>query len=149
MSNTESIMRRWFDEVWNKGNEAAVDEMFPADGIAHGLGEEVPVRGPQEFKVFARNLRSAVADLYIAIEDIVATGDKGVARFKVTGTHRGHGLGIPPSGKKVSIDGITIVRIANGQIVEGWNSWDQLGLLKQIGAIPSAGEANRFLTAQT
>ena len=144
----ESILRRWFEEVWNNGNEAAVDELFAPNGIAHGLGEEAPVSGPAAFKIFAGNIRSALPDLHIEVEDIFESGDKAVARVRLTGTHLGEGLGVPPSGKKVSIQAIAIVRVDNGQIVEGWNNWDQLGLLKQVGALPGREEPDRFLTAR-
>jgi predicted ester cyclase len=71
-----------------------------------------------------------------------------VARVRLTGTHLGEGLGVPPSGKTVSIQAITIVRVDKGKIVEGWNNWDQLGLLKQVGALPGAEAPDRFLTAR-
>ena len=59
-------------------------------------------------------------------------------RITVEGTHKGGQLGVAPTGRRIRIEGIVVVRIANGQLVEGWNSWDQLGLLRQIGALASA-----------
>jgi predicted ester cyclase len=83
----------------------------------------------------------------MTIEDIMADDDRVTVRLTVVGTHTGGNLGVAPTGRKVRIEGIVIVRIANGQIIEGWNSWDQLGLLRQIGALPAAGSSDRFTSA--
>ena len=144
----KAIVRRWFEEVWNQGREATVDELLAANGVAHGLGDtEQDVRGPAQFKPFAANLRGALPDLHISVDDLVAEGDRVAVRITLTGTHTGHGLGVAPTGRKVTIQGIIILRILNGQLIEGWNSYDQLGLLRQIGALPGLGEPDRFLAA--
>ena len=130
----KALVRRWFNEVWNQGREETIDELFAANGIGYGLGDtDAPLHGPAGFKPFVRNLRGALPDIHMAIDE---------------GTHKGSQLGVAPSGKRVRIAGIVIVRIANGQIVEGWNSWDQLGLLRQIGALPAAGGPDRFTSAR-
>jgi predicted ester cyclase len=140
------IVFRWFEEVWNQGREATIDELLSPTGIAHGLGDtERDVHGPPEFKVFASNLRGSISDLHISVDDILAEGECVALRITLQGTHAGPGLGVQPSGRKISIQGIIIVRIVNGKIVEGWNSYDQLGLLRQIGALPSAGARDVFL----
>ena len=145
----KAIVRRWFEEVWNQGREATVDELFAANGIGYGLGDtEAPVHGPAEFKPFARNLRGALPDIRMVIEDILAEGDKVTVRITVEGTHLGGQLGVAPTGRRIRIAGVVIVRIAGGQIVEGWNSWDQLGLLRQIGAIPADEGPDRFTSAR-
>jgi steroid delta-isomerase-like uncharacterized protein len=142
----KAVLRRWFDEVWNQGREETIDELFRTDCIAHGLGEsEIDVHGPEEFKAFHRTLRGAIPDVKIRIEDVVAEGDKVVGRLVLEGTHTGDTLGVPASGQSVRVEGLVLVRFEAGRIIEGWNSWDQLGLLRQIGAIP--GE-NRFLKAK-
>jgi predicted ester cyclase len=82
------------------------------------------------------------------IEDIMAEGDKVTVRITVEGTHKGSQLGIAPTGRQIRIAGVVIIRIANGQIVEGWNSWDQLGLLRQIGALPVVEGPDQFTTAR-
>ena len=147
--DARTIIRRWFDEVWNQGREATVDELFAPHGIAHGLGEEADVQGPAGFKVFLRNMRSAFPDLHMQVEDILVDGDQAALRVGFEGTHNGNGLGLPPTGRRVSVRGIVIVKIAGGQIVEGWNSWDQLGLLKQIGAMGDPQGPDRFLAARS
>ena len=147
-TDATALVHRWFEEVWNQGREATIDELFGEDGVALGLGAgEAPVYGPAGFKVFWRNIRAALPDVRISVEDTVAEGEKVAARVVLEGTHRGEGLGVSPTGHRVKIAGIVLVQFANGRIIRGWNSWDQLGLLQQLGALPSAGD--RFLTANT
>ena len=139
MSNENAaIQSRWFEEVWNKGREEAIEEMFAEDGIAYGLGEsEVDVRGPAEYRPFFQRLRGAFPDIKVTIEDAISEGDKVGARWVAEMTHTGDHLGIPATGKRVKIRGVLISRFRDGKIIESWNSWDTLGLLQQIGAISS------------
>ncbi len=74
----------------------------------------------------------------MTIEDVIASGDQVVTRWTARGTHQGELQGIPPTGKQVTVTGMTLARIENGQIVEEWNNFDQLGMMQQIGAIPAA-----------
>ena len=144
-----TLIHRWFDEVWNQGREETVDELYAPNGICHGLGEGgADVCGPAGFKVFWRNMRSALPDVEIRIEDTLVDGNKAVVRVVLEGTHLGDGLGLPPTGRRVFITGIVIVSVAGGQVSEAWNSWDQLGLLQQIGAIPSSEAPDRFISAK-
>ena len=143
-----TLVHRWFDEVWNHGHEETIDGLLTSDALAHGLGEGADTRGPAGFKVFWRNMRTALPDINIRIEDTIVNGDKAVVRLALEGTHLGEGLGLPPSGRRVSLAGIVILRMAGGRIAEAWNSWDQLGLLQQIGAIPSQGQ-DHFLSARS
>jgi steroid delta-isomerase-like uncharacterized protein len=143
----KTLIHRWFDEVWNQGREETVDELCAPDAIGHGLGERGDeAHGPAGFKIFFRNMRTAFPDIHFSIEDTIVQDDKAVVRVILKGTHLGDGLGLPPTGNAVAIAGIVIVRVVAGQITEGWNSWDQLGLLRQIGAVP-APVADRFLEA--
>jgi len=73
-------------------------------------------------------------------------GDKAVVRITIEGTHMGDGLGVPANGNRINLAGIVIVYFSNGQIVRGWNSWDQLGLLRQISAAPASSGKDRFLS---
>ena len=144
----KAAIHRWFEEVWNQGREAAIYEMFPRNGVAHGLGDsEVDVHGPDEFKPLVDNIRGLMPDLHVSIEDIFEEGDRAAVRLTLEGTHTGRGLGVEPTGRRVRIQGIIIARMIDGQIVEAWNSYDQLGLLRQIGALPSLAGRNTFLSA--
>jgi predicted ester cyclase len=146
----KALIQRWFEEVWNQGRESTIDELLAVDAVARGLSDtDVDLHGPVEFKPFVHNLRGSFPDIHITIEDSVAEGDKVMVRVRVDATHKGIGLGVAPTGRRVSIAGIVLVRIKGGQIVEGWNSWDQLGLLRQIGALPAAEGPDRFVAAQS
>jgi len=145
----KALVRRWFDEVWIQGRVETIDELFAANGVGYGLGDtDAPLHGPAGFKPFVANLRGALPDIHMTIEDIIAADDKVTVRITVEGTHKGAHLGVAPTGRRVRIAGLVVVRIANGQIVEGWNSWDQLGLLRQIGALPAAEGPDRFTSAR-
>jgi len=137
MSTSENIelMKRWFREVWNEGRLETIHELLSPDAIATGqVGADVVMYGPADFLPFAQRILSAFPDIKTTVEDAFGADDQVVVRWSATMTHRGDALGIPATGKPVRITGITIVRIANGQIVEGWDNWDQLAMLEQIGA---------------
>jgi steroid delta-isomerase-like uncharacterized protein len=139
MSNENiALIRCWFEEVWNKGRLEAIDEMCRADAIGHGQAQHKLDIGLNEFRVFARDLRTAFPDMHITIHETLAHGDKVVARWSATMTHTGPFLGIAATGKKAEVTGTSIQRIVDGKIAEGWDNWDQLGLLVQIGAVPAA-----------
>lgn len=133
----KALISRWFEEVWNKGRSEAIEEMFAAEGIAHGLEDAQgnPIHGVEGFKEFHRNFRSAFPDFNVTIEDMIAEGDKVVARCRVRACHTGEGLGMAPSQKPIDITGITIARIEAGKIAEGWNNFDFMKLFQQIGAM--------------
>ncbi len=134
-----AIVRRWFDEVWNRGQLATIHELMAADAVGIGQGGgEVVIRGPHEFQAFVEKLRGAFPDIHVTIEDAFAAGDKAAARWSATMTHRGDHLGVPASGKQVRITGISLVKIANGKIVAGWDNWDEMTMMRAIGAIKGA-----------
>ena len=150
MSSAENtqLMRRWFHEVWNEGKIQTVHELFAADGVARGqAGPEAVIRGPAEFVPFVEQIRSAFPDIDIKVEDAFGTGDMVAVRWSAAMTHQGDHLGIAASGKRVQITGITIVRIVNGKIVEGWDNWDQLGMWQQVGALPPVAAVQLAKTA--
>jgi predicted ester cyclase len=128
------FIHRWFDEVWNSQNEAAIDEMFAEDGIGHGLGEEAIV-GPENFKTFHRAFVSAYPDLKVIVKDTVIEGDKIAARCRVTGTHTGEGVGLMPTNQPVEFSGMVIVRVENSKIVEAWNEFNFMKMYQQVGAL--------------
>jgi steroid delta-isomerase-like uncharacterized protein len=127
-----SLMRRWYREVWREGKNQTIHELLASDALLSGPQQEI--RGPEGFVAFAEQIRSAFPDTDLTIEDIFGVDDKVAIRWVATGTHQGEGLGVPPSSRPVRIPGSTIVRIAKGKIVEGWDHWDRLGMLEQIGA---------------
>jgi steroid delta-isomerase-like uncharacterized protein len=128
------LMRRWFKEVWNEGKTETIHELLAPDAVGVGeLEDGRPVHGPAEFIPFVNRIRGAFPDVKIQIEDAFGAGDKVVLRWSATMTHRGDHLGMPATGRPVQMTGITIARILDNKIIEGWDNWDQLGMLKQIG----------------
>ena len=132
----KAIARRVFEEVWNKGNLDALDEVYVADVVGHNAppGQPPGIKGTRQF---IGMYLQAFPDTRMVVEDQVAEGDKVVTRWTATGTHRGELMGMPPTGKSVRVTGITINRLEGGKIVEEWGTFDQLGMLQQLGAIPS------------
>jgi steroid delta-isomerase-like uncharacterized protein len=133
----KQLVRRWFEEVWNKGRADAIEEMFAEDGIAHGLSDDPtnPIRGPRDFRPFHTLFREAFPNMIIVIEDMVAEGDKVAARCSVRAKHEGEFLGRIATQSPVEFTGIAIVRIDNGKIVEAWNNFDFMTLHKQVGLL--------------
>jgi len=129
-----TLMNQWFEEVWNKGRESAIDEMSFHDVPGHGLqgpdGGEV--RGMDAFKAFYRQFRSALSDIHVVVEDVVTEGDLTVARRTVTAKHTGEGLGKPPKGNPVKFTGMTMARVKDGKIAEAWNNFDFMTMFQQM-----------------
>src|SRR5262245_41682404 len=106
------LVRRWFEEVWNKGCAEVIDEMFAPDCLAHGLTDELgnTLCGAAPFKAFHRKFLNAFPDMKVIVEDVIAEGDKVVARCTVRATHTGDALGFAPSNKPIEITGVSISR---------------------------------------
>lgn len=138
-NDPETVYRRVVDEVINGGNYAALDDLATPDFVEH---EEFPPGIPQNregVKQFFSLLRTAFPDQRVTIENLVIQGDMVAARLMATGTHRGDFVGIPPTGKQVSMQVFDLVRIVDGKMTEHWGLSDQFGLLQQLGAIPAPG----------
>ena len=133
----KALVRRWFDEVWNKGRADVIEELFDENGIAHGLSDDPanPIKGPRDYRPFYEIFRQAFPNIIIVVEDMVAEGDKVAARCSVRGRHEGEFLGRAATQSPVEITGITIVRIDNGKIVEAWNNFDFMTLHRQVGLL--------------
>jgi steroid delta-isomerase-like uncharacterized protein len=136
-SDNVSLIRRWFEEVWNQGREEAIDELFDEEGVAHGLGDvaDGKLRGPAGFKPFFSRFREAFPEIEVVVEDTVSEGDKVAARCIVRGRHRGDTLGFKATDNPVEFTGIAIVRISGGKIVEAWNNFDFMSMFQQLGAL--------------
>ena len=134
--HNKTIARRSFEGFWNKGDLAVLDELYAGDVVAHDAPPGLPP-GLEGTRQFFTMYRAAFPDTHMEIEDQLADGDKVVTRWTATGTHTGDLMGIPPTGKQVKVPGITIDRLKGDKIVEYWSLFDQLGLLQQIGAVPS------------
>lgn len=136
----KALVRQMVEQVFNRGDVGLVDEFLAPDFVEH---EELPPglpRGREGVKQFFTTFRSAFPDFRATIDDIVAEGDKVVVRQSWSGTHKGEFMGVPPTGKSVSFGVIDIMRIAGGKFVEHWGQSDSMGLMQQLGAIPTPGQ---------
>ncbi len=134
--NNKVVVRRLLDEVWNKGNLSLVDELFTPNFEFHDASTPDLGRGPESEKKRVTLYRNAFPDLRITIEDMIAEGETVVTRWSCRGTHKGDLSGIAPTGKQITISGITVGRFANGKIAQGYANWDALGLMQQLGVVP-------------
>ena len=132
----KALERRIIEEVVNKRKLALVDELFATDYVQHAAGE-MEARGREGIKQFFTTFVNVFPDIYITIDDMVAERDKVVTRATFRGTHRRDFMGIAPTGKQVTFTGIVISRVAGGREAEAWLVTDQLGVMQQIGAVPS------------
>ena len=132
----EALIRRFVEEAFNRGNLDVVDEIYATDYVGHTAGSPEQTLGPEGVKEFVGLYRKAFPDLHTTIDDTVTEGDKVAYRWTAVGTHQGELMGIPPSSNRVELTGITIERIEGGKIVETWNNFDQLGMMRQIGVVP-------------
>jgi steroid delta-isomerase-like uncharacterized protein len=136
-SDNVSLVRRWFEEVWNKGRAEAIDEMFAEEGVAHGLADETgaPLRGPANFRVFHGKFRESFPGIEVTVEDSISEGDKVAARCTVRGRHEGDSLGFAATKQPVEFTGMTFIRVRDGKIVEAWNNFDFMSMFQQLGAL--------------
>ena len=135
MSNQNKVIaRRFLDELWNRSNFGLVDQLLASDYDGHS---STVIRGPEGAMEFVPRLRKAFPNFQFSILDQIAEEDKVATRWTIRGRHEGEFQGIPPSGKQIEMTGITIFRIANGKLIEGWTNEDVLGMLQQLGAVPT------------
>jgi predicted ester cyclase len=134
--NNATVVHRWFQEIWNEGKLDAADQLLAPHGVCHGCGnfDFGEIRGPAEFKAYAVGLHRAFSNIRVQIEDTITEGDKVVVRFEVTMRHTGKLGMFEATQKPVTIRGVSIARVENGKIVEGWNFWDQMGMVKTLEA---------------
>lgn len=137
----KNVVRRLFEEVWNNGNLPVAEELFTPNYAHHDPSTPDLGRGPESEKKRATLYRTAFPDLRLTLEDIVAEGETVMARWSCRGTHKGELSGIAPTGKQVTISGMSIARLANGRLAESWVNWDALGLMRQLGVVPELGKA--------
>jgi steroid delta-isomerase-like uncharacterized protein len=135
IKRTDFLINRIFEEAFNKGNLAVVDELVSPDHLTHTAFSRV-TNGPKGFKYLVTVFRSAFPDLHCTVEDEIREGDKFSAHWTMRGTHKGLFLGNPPTGRTVVVQGIIFARTENGQIVEDWTLLDEMGILQQLGIVP-------------
>ena len=142
-TDNKSLVRRMYEEVWNgRRLEVARELISPShavqltDAADSGVGPEAYARNVTEFV-------NAFPDLKFTVLDMIAENDKVVAFWNISGTHQGEFRGIAATGKKISVDGITINQLANGKIMDSYVSVDMWGMMRQLGAVPAPGQPQK------
>lgn len=138
--DNKTVTHQFLEELFNKRNLAIVDALCVANVISHGFGPGVS--GIEGTKRSAAMYLAAFPDLHFTFEDFIAEGDQVVVRWTSSGTQQGELMGIPPTGKHFSATGIEIYRFEGGKIVEHWLESDVLGMLQQLGALPSPAQTS-------
>jgi steroid delta-isomerase-like uncharacterized protein len=132
----KALVRRMVEEFWSKGRLEYAADFFAKEYVRHDPpGPDI--RGLSSLTEFAGIYRRAFPDLRFTIDELIAEGDLLAARWTGTGTQRGDLPGVPATGRQSTVSGITLSRIRNGKIEEEWVAWDQLGMLRNLGAIPA------------
>jgi len=136
-AKNKALVKRWFKEVWDEGRVETIDELYHPKGLAFGLidGGSKPVRGPKEFKLFHETFRTALPNMKVKILNAYSEGDAVIVRCSVTGTHTGGTLGVKATKKKVTFEGISVLHLKNGKIVESWNHYDFMKFYLEIGLL--------------
>ena len=131
----KALARRVLEEIFNKGNLEVADELIAADYVDHDPAMPEDIHGPEGYKEYVGTYRPAFPDLHLQIQDQIAEGDKVVTRWTGTGTHEGELAGIAPTGERVTLPGMEIVRISEGKLVEGWEGYDSMTIMRQLGVM--------------
>jgi len=134
-ARNKALMRRFYEELWSRGNLEAIPELVAEDFVDHGTpaGE---TSGREALADLVVSWRTGFPDMTETVEDLISEGDKVVGRFLMRGTHRGEFMGVAPTGRSVTMSGIDVVRFADGKISEFWYAEQMLELMHQLGAAP-------------
>jgi predicted ester cyclase len=137
--DNKALVRRFVDEVQSKGNTDLIYEICSPEFVNHSAPPDLPA-DREGIKILTTMFKGAFPDSYFSVEDMIAKGDKVVTRKTFHGTHEGEFMGIPPSGRHVTVSVIDVVRISEGRVVEHWSVGDNLGMMQQLGVMPQPGE---------
>ena len=135
VERNNAIFRRYVEEVWKDEILDIADDIFAEKYLSHQSDGTALERGPEDVKKFVTEYRTAFSDIEDIVEDMIGEGDRVVTRWTPRVTHTGEFRGIPATGRQITITGI--FRFSEeGKVVESWDSLDQLGMLRQLGALP-------------
>jgi steroid delta-isomerase-like uncharacterized protein len=135
----KTTMRRYLD-VFEQGNIDLLDELLAPDYVNRTPATPDLPTGPEGVKGVVSMFRSAMPDLRVVVEDMIAEGDKVATRYTLEGTHEGELFGVPPTGQRLSIKSMTVERVSEGQIREHWRVTDNLDMMQQLGVVPEPGQ---------
>ena len=131
----DSLIRRLFDDAFNRGKLAILEELLTPDSITHLQTSGFP-NNRTGFKQLIASLRLAFPDLHCTVEDEISEGEKLASHWTMRGTHKGFFMGSQPTGRLINVQGLIFAHTADGRIVEGWILIDQMGMLQQLGMVP-------------
>lgn len=131
----KAIVRQFWG-VWEEGNIGLVDELLAPDYTNHTPATPDQPTGPEGVKGVVAMFRSAMPDLKVIVEDMIAEGEKVAVRYTLEGTHEGELFGVPPTGQRLSIKSISVERVLDGKIIEHWRVTESLDMMQQLGVIP-------------
>ena len=140
-ADNKSIVRLLYDEVWNKRRLELVDEIISPSHALHDPNLTGSAVGPEAYKRLVSRWVAGISDLRFTLEDMVGENEKLAVAWTISGTHKGEFMGVPPTNKKVTVDGITIHHFVNAKIMDSYVSWDALGMFRQLGVAPPMGHA--------
>jgi steroid delta-isomerase-like uncharacterized protein len=138
--DSKAIVRRLYEDVWNKRKLEIVSDLISPSHALHDNNSSGSSVGPEAYRAQIAIFLAAFPDLRFTVEDTVVEKDKVAASWTISGTHKGEFWGVRPTNKKVSMDGITIHHIANGKIIDSYISSDTVGLMRQLGLVPARPE---------
>jgi steroid delta-isomerase-like uncharacterized protein len=141
MADNKELARRFYEVVFNGGEIDRVEEFCTEDFVDHEEGPPGLPEGIEGVKAFVQMFREGFSDLHASVEDVLEEGDRVATRVRVTGTHDGEFMGFTPSGNRIDIETMDIVRIVDGKAAEHWGLTDNMALLMQIGALPEGAVA--------
>lgn len=133
----KTIVRRLYQEVWNERKLEVVDELLSASHAFHDPIVSGSQAGPELYKRRVMEMTTVFPDLSFTIEDTIAEGERVAVCWTISGTQKGEFMEIPPTGREISVEGITIHHLKDGKILDSYAKWDVLGLLQELGAVPA------------
>jgi steroid delta-isomerase-like uncharacterized protein len=133
IDDNKALVRRFIEQVFERGDMAAVDELVAEDFVPHTYPGTTDREG---LKRAMERVSTGITDAKFTIEDVIAEGDRVAVRLTSGATQDGEFMGMPPSGKRYEIEEIHIFRLRDGRITEHWHQFDQLGMMRQLGAMP-------------
>ena len=145
-TESKTIVHRLYEEVWNRRKLDVVDQLISPSHALHDPAPSGSQVGPAVYKQRVVELTTGFPDLCFTIEDMIAEREKIVVSWIISGTHKSEYMKIPATGKKISLEGITIHHIRNGKILDSYARWDVLGLMRQLGAFPAPGRTKEALS---
>lgn len=136
-NDNTGMIRRWFEEVWNQRRLDTIDELFAPEGVAYDLGGAgASVKGPAAFRAAAEQMQRAFGTTHLTVEDIFGVDDRVAVRLTAQMQHTGPLGDLQPTRREVTVPVMCMLRIRDGQIVEGWNNWDVATALRAANAPP-------------